>query len=203
MRRWIIAAFICAAFVGSRPASAATQIVNESGILTGASGVIVDGASYDVSFVEGELVYLYFDQAHPRFVFSSQQQAVLAAQSLIDQVFVDTPLGQFDSESSKTFGCQDDALACISIIASSNFVPYGGFVGMSVNSSSGFAFGDRALDSFWEFGDGTIEFPGYNFAVFTPSAQAVPEPDTWLLMIGGFALAGMAMRRRRGVSHLI
>ena len=32
---------------------------------------------------------------------------------------------------------------------------------------------------------------------FAPAA-AVPEPATWALMIGGFALAGAAMRRRMG-----
>jgi hypothetical protein len=31
----------------------------------------------------------------------------------------------------------------------------------------------------------------------TPPAGAVPEPASWAMMIGGFALAGSAMRRRR------
>ncbi len=31
------------------------------------------------------------------------------------------------------------------------------------------------------------------------SAAAVPEPATWALMIGGFGLAGMALRRRGGL----
>ena len=33
--------------------------------------------------------------------------------------------------------------------------------------------------------------------VLTPSPAAVPEPATWALMIGGFAMAGYALRRRR------
>ncbi len=32
---------------------------------------------------------------------------------------------------------------------------------------------------------------------FTPVAGAVPEPATWAMMIGGMALVGAAMRRRR------
>ncbi|MBO9577069.1 MAG: PEPxxWA-CTERM sorting domain-containing protein [Sphingobium sp.] len=33
----------------------------------------------------------------------------------------------------------------------------------------------------------------------SPPAGAVPEPATWALMIGGFGLAGAAMRRRSGM----
>ena len=34
-------------------------------------------------------------------------------------------------------------------------------------------------------------------AVLAPSA--VPEPASWALMIGGFGLAGAALRRQRGI----
>lgn len=36
----------------------------------------------------------------------------------------------------------------------------------------------------------------YGFAFIT-GASAVPEPATWAMMISGFAMAGMALRRRR------
>ena len=36
-----------------------------------------------------------------------------------------------------------------------------------------------------------------DFAVDNVSMTAVPEPATWALMIGGFALAGMQLRRRK------
>ena len=34
-------------------------------------------------------------------------------------------------------------------------------------------------------------------AVYRPDLGGVPEPDAWVLMIGGLGLAGMALRRRR------
>ncbi|MCW2339059.1 hypothetical protein M2337_003292 [Sphingobium sp. B2D3A] len=44
------------------------------------------------------------------------------------------------------------------------------------------------------FGDGST---AADFVVDNVSMAAVPEPATWALMIGGFALAGMQLRRRR------
>lgn len=40
---------------------------------------------------------------------------------------------------------------------------------------------------------------GTKFAHQSFAIAAVPEPATWALMIGGFGLAGAALRRRRGV----
>lgn len=37
-------------------------------------------------------------------------------------------------------------------------------------------------------------------ALHGESVAAVPEPAAWALMIGGFSLAGAALRRRRAVT---
>lgn len=48
--------------------------------------------------------------------------------------------------------------------------------------------------------------PAWNYflvtgdAQFTATFNAVPEPGTWALMIGGFGLAGAALRRRRAIT---
>jgi hypothetical protein len=41
-------------------------------------------------------------------------------------------------------------------------------------------------------------FGGENIGAFDILGGAVPEPATWAMMIGGFGLAGAALRRRRG-----
>ena len=43
---------------------------------------------------------------------------------------------------------------------------------------------------------------GDNFGSISFDIQAVPEPAAWGMMIGGFGLAGMALRRRKPVAAL-
>lgn len=68
-----------------------------------------------------------------------------------------------------------------------------------VNVSSGAFFGSLYADDIVS----TSEFYRARFSGFdkiTPPVTApVPEPASWLMMIGGFLLLGMAMRRRRRV----
>lgn len=49
------------------------------------------------------------------------------------------------------------------------------------------------LTGAWDF----TEYYGPGNYNLTAAAAAVPEPATWAMLIGGFALAGAAMRRRR------
>lgn len=59
----------------------------------------------------------------------------------------------------------------------------------------------------WSFPDGSfrtvgsrtvigISFSGQNFAPGTLTVMAVPEPTMWSIMVGGFGIAGWALRRR-------
>lgn len=76
-------------------------------------------------------------------------------------------------------------------------------------SASGLMVGSQYSLTFNIFDTGDS---GYDSAVFIQGGTigtvpvppgAVPEPATWAMMIGGFGLAGAAMRRRRRIVHAI
>lgn len=83
-------------------ASAVLQ-VNSAGKLTGALDVAINGFLYDVTFVDGSCNSVFNNCQS--MVFTSPEEATLARNALLDQVFIDGPLGQFDSVSNKTLGC--------------------------------------------------------------------------------------------------
>lgn len=60
---------------------------------------------------------------------------------------------------------------------------------------------DQNFIDFTDGSDAIIEVPR-TFLTFTiaDAPAAVPEPASWALMVGGFGLAGAAMRRRRSVA---
>ena len=58
--------------------------------------------------------------------------------------------------------------------------------------------GERVNVSLGTTGSSNFRVHGFD-AVVAPPAGAVPEPATWALMIGGFGLAGSALRRRRAL----
>ena len=89
------------------PAQAVTLQVNGSGILTGATGVNVGGTLYDVEFVDGTCaaVFTGCDDASTDFTFQTASAAVAASQALLDQVLLDSTLGNFDESPQLTNGC--------------------------------------------------------------------------------------------------
>lgn len=66
--------------------------------------------------------------------------------------------------------------------------------GASVNISGGSVLGSVISDSFHSEG---AMIGGNGYQGFSASANAVPEPATWALMIVGFGMIGAAMRRRQ------
>jgi hypothetical protein len=57
--------------------------------LLGARGVIIDGWSYDVRFIDSSCDILWRGCDRNRFLFKSEYYARLASQALLDQVFLD------------------------------------------------------------------------------------------------------------------
>ena len=81
--------------------------------------------------------------------------------------------------------------------------PLSGYPGFSVYGFSGIAFNEVHLQG----APGATAFDASAFEVGAYDAIAitgatVPEPAGWALMIGGFGLAGAAMRRRRAMAPL-
>lgn len=167
----------------------ATLVVN-AGELVGATGVLVNGAWYDVSFEDGSCVSLYngCDDASD-FLFSGNSESQLASQALLDQVFI----GIYDDDPWLTAGCEDDK-GCI-------VRTYDGLV---VNGQFAHANAARNRHDQSQVADGTIG-GSHNpledttldatrvVAVWTPSAVPVPAA-AWLFASGLLMLVGVKRR---------
>lgn len=66
---------------------------------------------------------------------------------------------------------------------------------------SGFGDIDNALNSSWGEFNGFVPLSAHERFITSNLLPAVPEPATWAMMIGGFALAGASLRRRARVTY--
>jgi hypothetical protein len=170
----------------------AASLTVSGGMLLGATGVVVNAQTYDVTFQDGTCQALFSacDQASD-FAFNTLPDAQAAALALMNQVFLDIPPDFFDTQVQLTVGCTAIGGACFI------FVPYatdgvtaslGAAKNMSIEPSDGVTTASLAVNA-----DTTIQ-PDQTWAIFTLAA-AVPEPGTiGLTMLG---LAALLARRRR------
>lgn len=166
-------------------ASAAIQLVNGSGQLTGATGVNVGGTLYDVSFSQCNATQSGFSSACTPF-FQNSADATLAAQALLDQVFVDTLSGSFDSNPGLTLFCSGMTYCLMA-------VPYTGAPSVDTEGAFNTATIDSVSYTPWVYNGSPYIVP-LNVAVFSPS---VPEPATWMMMLLGFGGIAASVRARR------
>lgn len=203
---------ICAAsFLLYSSISFSTVLNVSNGQLIGASGLIVNGVSYDVAFLDGTCANLYSGcNQNSDFTFSnSSNDGTLLGQAmtaLLDQVFIDSAAGAFDSNPALTNGC-NVATGCqistpLFVTGSTEFVAVIGAFNTPVLGQGQVGFLDHLVA-------GTVvqnsvhqlpQFDAQVFAVWSPVA-AVPVPAAvWLFGSGLIGLIGVKRKLSKEVS---
>jgi len=170
-----------------------------NGQLFGASDVNVNGMLYDVAFQNGTCIELYNGcDENTDFPFTNpldlrDQTLPLAANAaLLEQVFLDSPLGNFDTKPDLTNGCT--AIGGCTIFTPGDTNGIGGLGSWSVFNRNSIN-GDIATGS----GRGlnnidTRNRPDFTWAVWSKGGpQPVPTPSAMLLM--GSGLIGLVSWR--------
>ena len=196
IKSFMLITLIGIAAVGLTVTSARAATLNVvGGQLTGATGVVVAGFGvFDVDFVVTTCFALFDDcNTISDFDFDTEAGAEAAGLALLDQVFIDSSAGNFDSDLTLTDGCAGvDPISACAI-----WIPFafdeGGFaVARVVSNNNSIVFdgvggGSRDIN-FTGFGD-----PFAKFTQVTP----IPLPAALPLFLTGLAGLGLMRRRHR------
>jgi len=172
-------------------ANAATLNVVD-GLLVGASDVLVTGAGfYNVNFIDGTCSGLFDEcDSNADFDFGDPVDANLAAQALVDQVFIDGPDGDFNTNPGQISGCAD-ASRCGVLIPHTALVEPLFLSAITINE------GNAEWTIFPIFNN--LEFSNFDVKVFAQfeHVSAVPLPAAfWLFGTAVIGLFGFRMRNK-------
>lgn len=187
----------CAFAVASHAGAAVLQ-VNAGGILTGATDINIGGALYRVTFADGSCNSLFNGCTNSAFAFSTEDSASAAAQALLDQVFIDSSAGNFDSVLGKVVGCLNPNNCFTEIPFLRN--PANSSVRTSRAFNEGSEMGDRVVQSFNVVHSDSTAIGNNNYAIFeltSPATIPVDVPEPTSIALFGLAMAGLAFNRRR------
>lgn len=194
-RNWLRKAAAGVLMTAAGTASAdVSLLLDQGGKLLGATGVAVNGALYDVTFQDGACFGLYgLCNGPDAFVFDTEADATAATNALVNQVFIDVPAGNFDTDPGKTNG----------IGAGSNYssvnTPFSVSSGRLNIVSFQNAINDAEDIVFTTYLGSTLtnlaQFSGDTFAVWSPAAP-VPEPAESVLLALGLVSLGVMLRRK-------
>lgn len=201
------------------PAAQAAVLTFDTGRLVGASGVVVNGSTYDVTFIDGTCAGLFngCDDAAD-FLFNTQALGRAASQALLGQVFNASPA--VDTDPSLTRGCENSVLVWQGVLQGMCFVltpwtvPFPDQVGsFFVANEVRDAFDAAPPDSNYVLAPlsdtgaarnstmNTLTWAVWRAAGSTPPGSAVPEPASALLAALGLGLMAAGRARRRGVQN--
>ncbi len=181
-----------------------------NGTLMGASGVNVNGQLYDVQFVDGTCIELYNGcDDYSDFPFGNPTNnattLIAAMNALLEQVVIDSSLGNFDSNPNLINGCTNENTCNINTL-------------LFFSGSTEFMGGSSARNSSNEFNDfvtsGSIFFnsnpnlalpPGNDLSVFAVWHQTtvVPVPSAiWLFSSGLIGLISFSRKKQYNLTNI-
>lgn len=205
MKRLLLLVLLSAVAAQPQPVLAAPILqIDSGGQLTGALGVVVDGAEYDVTFVDGTCESVFAPCANSSFEFyrfpASGDPGGLASQALLDQVFIDLSPGPlFDSQPWLTRGVGSFN---IGFVYTPELLHPDGDIYISILRNTADIPGDAADMRYHTFVTTASDTTDSNavWAVWVPHEASVPEPASYALILGGLGLVGAFASRRRGRS---